>query len=74
MSSHIATVLADLRAFVSARARAPSESMYDQCSDRCRRYDHPLFGPYLQYKKDDFHLGRSYVLVSVASLYYPPPP
>lgn len=58
-----AAIQAALRAFVEQLARAHSPAQYDQCADRCEDYHHDLFGPYLQYKKDNFHLGRWYVLV-----------
>ncbi|VDC00362.1 unnamed protein product [Peniophora sp. CBMAI 1063] len=58
-----ASVLAALRSFVDGLSRPYSEEKYNRCVQDC--WDHDLFGPYLQFKKDDFHLGQWYVLCHV---------
>ncbi|VDB98822.1 unnamed protein product [Peniophora sp. CBMAI 1063] len=58
-----AAVLAALRSFVDGLSRPYSEEKYDRSVQDC--WGHDLFGPYLQFKKDDFHLGQWYVLCHV---------
>ncbi|VDC03137.1 unnamed protein product [Peniophora sp. CBMAI 1063] len=49
------------RAFVLERAHPFSQDQYDACADSCASLRHDLYGPYLEYKKDSFNLGRQYI-------------
>ena len=49
---------------VHSLAKPYSDGKYDEYAQLCGA----LLGPYLQYKKDDFHLGRWLVTVRLFSL------
>ncbi|VDC05513.1 unnamed protein product [Peniophora sp. CBMAI 1063] len=46
---------------VESFAREVDDELVERCRAICRPYDHPLIGPVLQYKVDDYNLGRHLV-------------
>ncbi|VDB90181.1 unnamed protein product [Peniophora sp. CBMAI 1063] len=58
-----AEIQAAFRSYVEDRANPASKQEYDGWADLCADNGYQIYGPYLQYKKDDYHLGRRYVIV-----------
>ena len=49
--------------YVQQFANPPSDNKIAECWQRCDDHGHDLIGPVLQYKADNFNLGRWIVLV-----------
>ncbi|VDB94110.1 unnamed protein product [Peniophora sp. CBMAI 1063] len=47
--------------YVEGFAHDPDDALVERCRAICQPYNHPFIGPVLQYKVDDYNLGRHLV-------------